>query len=136
MRKCLLLLLLAATLLLTACTALAEAEPQVEAMLTAIEENDAAAALALLHPSIVPQDSTEKEDFSRKIALWYELFGGEKWEKYAYNNVSVHKSGSSRTEEAGCYVTLKDGTKLVLEYTYFENAAGEGFLAFSLRASS
>lgn len=115
-------------IMLTACSSLAEAEPQIEAMLDAIASENVDAAAAQMHPNA----NSDEKVFAAQFTLWTSVINGQAYDEYSFRSVSVNHSGDSRTESATCKVVLKDGTKLTLKYVYVEDAAGDGFTEFRL----
>ena len=119
-------LILAISLLLTGCSYLAEAEPQVEAMLDAIANEDVDAAIELMHPN----SRYDKDVFSEQFTAWCDVIQGRKCLEYSFTGISVQTNSSRRTETASCKLTLEDGTKIILEYTYVEYPTVAGFSSF------
>ncbi len=127
-RSFLAVLLITAILLLTACSALSKAEEQVEEMLAAIAADDLDEAYSLMHQDL----SMNQEEFSAAFAGLVSLVDGRTLESYRIQSVSVNQSGSTRTEEAIYVITLEDGAKYEVSYTFCSDQYGTGFTEFSI----
>lgn len=121
-------ILLIVAVLLTGCAEMAQAEEQVEQLLNAISDESEEAAKALIYPD----ELTDEEVFSAKFLLWCKKLDGRKFKSYFINSVKLRVNDGVRTEEGEYWVTLEDGEKLTVSYTYVTDGENKGFTDFSV----
>ena len=126
MKKTVVVCLLILCILLSACSAMAKADPQVREMLAAVSTGGQRETYALLHPDC---EITEAE-FLANFSQINHILGEAEIEKLFYQSISVQKNADGRTEEGVCRAKLDNGEWITVEYCYADNTQGKGFLSF------
>ena len=107
----------------------AEATPKVEEMMTALAENRASDAKALLYPQATANSATAIAQMSNYLA-------GRDASSIELANInfsaSTGTSGKTRQEQVVYKATLSDGEVIYIEAVYLSDNTGVGFTSFRL----
>ena len=99
-------------------------------MLAALEAEDLDAAEALLYPDMLQGDNEEGLRAMAQLLDGRDILICTQTSVNISNNVGT--DGSARTETGTVSIGLVDGTDMILDYLYFADGKGEGFMRFRL----
>ena len=107
----------------------AESTSKVKEMMTALAENRAPDAKALLHPQ-----ATEKADAA--IAQMSDYLSGREVSSIEQKNININTftgtSGKTKQEKVVYQATLTDGAVIYINVVYLSTNSGTGFSSFQL----
>ena len=107
-------------------------EDKILDFLSAVSEDDEAAAKALMHRQA---DALTDGTFSGGFDLIVKMIDGRKAvsaKQTSYNVSTQIGTSSGRTESGTFSVTLDDGSVVDVDFTYLKDITGEGFIGFHI----